>query len=293
MGAHACRAGQHSARAARALPELVHASVGSLARLALCSKAWNVADAVRTEQQWCAIFKEHESIPSLRGGQTPSDVRERAKGFEAFTSVHQLFGALFCQCDGPAACVAVMLQAMEAADNAEADSTAYVLLRVHNGLDRTRLGWSWQNARVLEWDAELFLSCYLAASGDCVADLVFLRADRGWLTPLVGGMRRKTNAFSVTFEQVQTLILNDPKMITTIAGRSYFIMQSYACFYDEYEFNAMATTMGSVAEMGALIEQVIDLISKLDEHEERLRLKDGRLHASRNATAACRLGDEC
>ena len=278
---------------------LVHASVSSLARLALCSKAWSraVADAVRTEQQWCAIFKEHESIPSLRGGQTPSDVRERAKHFDVFfTSVHQLFGALFCQCDGPAACVA-MLQAMEeAADNDEAASTACTCFCEFT------MDWKGPHAfgmqlakcpRSSEWTAELFLSCYLAASnrGDCVGVVFLDEADRITfeLRNLVLRMRRKTSAFSVTVEQVQALILKDPKMITTIAGRSYFIMQSYACFYDEYEFNAtMATTMGSaVAEMGLPIEQVIDLISKLDEHEGEAEAEGWSATRFRNATAAC------
>lgn len=269
---------------------LVHASVSTLARLALCSSVWNraVAKAVRTKRQWLAIYEEHDSIAQMH---TPN-----GKYCAYYKSVHHLFGALFCRCDGPAVCVEMLKAMQEASEASTTGGTQFCELTIdYLGVDAfaTRLA---KCPRASEWTEELILSSYLAASerGDSLGDNIWIDdADTivFELRELVFHMRRTAGerGFRVEYDDLIELVIKDPKMITTTTGRSHFIMQSYGKFYDGYEFDETdGIRMGSaVAAMDLPIEQIVNLFDRLDDVE--LEAQDGNTIDTHGhvATTAC------
>ena len=82
---------------------LVHASVSTMARLALYGSVWNRAvlrEAMGTKRQWVPIFTEDRSLYD----KYPLHAMQGHLKEEKFTDFHKsvhLFGALFCRCDGP------------------------------------------------------------------------------------------------------------------------------------------------------------------------------------------------
>lgn len=230
---------------------VVHMPLASLACLALCSHAWSrsVTAAARTERLWCAM---NEQRPRERYFYTTR---------EAFCTAYdlwqrdwrRLFGVIFSLCDGPAA-ASELCGAFSELDHL---SSVYVI-DDHGELGKLLA----QSPRAHEWTGELV--CDVDARHMEPDNLEEANCVISDLRDLVSSMRAAKSSFNVDENDVYKHLLS-PHVTKARSSRSLLIMEAYAHFYEEYEFDAvMGATMGSaVAAMSIPMDDLCDLIPRL------------------------------